>query len=138
MLNFGYWDDNTQCPLHAQRNLCRIVADFSSLHSAKALIDVGSGFSAPAIQWKSTFHSLDITCVNLNLYQLKTADCAIKSSKYGVEKYEIELVSILLDFKKIFLLNATSTVLPFRNNSVDRVIAFESAQHFKPLIHFIR
>ena len=30
-------------------------------------------------------------------------------------------------------INATSTILPVRNNSVDRVIAFESAQHFKPL-----
>jgi ubiquinone/menaquinone biosynthesis C-methylase UbiE len=35
-------------------------------------------------------------------------------------------------------LNATSTRLPIRNNSVDRVIAFESAQHFKPLIQFIQ
>jgi len=29
-------------------------------------------------------------------------------------------------------------MLPIRNNSVDRVIAFESAQHFKPLIQFIQ
>jgi len=138
MLNFGYWDNNTRCPLHAQHNLSRIVADFSSLQSAKSLVDVGSGFSVPAIQWKSKYHSLDIACVNLNLYQLKTADCAIKSSKYEIENYEIESISILVDFKKISLLNATSTFLPFKDNSVDRVIAFESAQHFKPLIHFIR
>jgi len=38
----------------------------------------------------------------------------------------------------MFHLNATSTALPIKSNSVDRVIAFESAQHFKPLNQFIK
>jgi SAM-dependent methyltransferase len=29
-------------------------------------------------------------------------------------------------------------MLPIRNKSIDRVIAFESAQHFKPLVHFVQ
>ena len=34
-------------------------------------------------------------------------------------------------------INSTSTKLPFSDNSVDRVLALESAQHFKPLSNFI-
>ena len=39
--------------------------------------------------------------------------------------------------KNIQFFNSTSTKLPFMNNSVDRVLALESAQHFKPLENFI-
>jgi cyclopropane fatty-acyl-phospholipid synthase-like methyltransferase len=35
------------------------------------------------------------------------------------------------------LVNATATTLPFSNNCVDRIIALESAQHFKPLSKFL-
>ena len=34
-------------------------------------------------------------------------------------------------------INSTSTKLPFANDSFDRVLALESAQHFKPLSDFI-
>jgi SAM-dependent methyltransferase len=37
----------------------------------------------------------------------------------------------------ISLANATATTLPFANNCVDRIIALESAQHFKPLSKFL-
>jgi ubiquinone/menaquinone biosynthesis C-methylase UbiE len=36
------------------------------------------------------------------------------------------------------LLNSTAAVLPIADHSVDRVIALESAQHFKSLRHFVR
>ena len=39
--------------------------------------------------------------------------------------------------QKIEFLNSSTTKLPFTNNSVDRVLALESAQHFKPLSDFI-
>jgi cyclopropane fatty-acyl-phospholipid synthase-like methyltransferase len=44
----------------------------------------------------------------------------------------------ILQNNNISHVNATSTMLPFKNNSVDRIIAFESAQHFKPLHKFIQ
>ena len=34
-------------------------------------------------------------------------------------------------------INATSTMLPFSKKSMERIIALESAQHFKPFEHFI-
>jgi SAM-dependent methyltransferase len=42
------------------------------------------------------------------------------------------------DTEKLSFVNATSTALPFADNSVDRVIALESAQHFRPLSEFFK
>jgi ubiquinone/menaquinone biosynthesis C-methylase UbiE len=41
------------------------------------------------------------------------------------------------NLKDIFLVNATATVLPFADHSMDRIVALESHQHFKPLDQFI-
>ena len=116
MLNFGLWNQNTTDPIEAQRELCTVVGNLAELDSAKILIDIGSGFSAPAMQWRSRYDSLHITCVNINFHQLKTP-----TIENGVSR-----------------VNSTSTTLPFVNHCADRVIALESAQHFKPLARFIR
>ncbi len=114
MLNFGYWNGNASDPVVAQNDLCSLVGDIAELGSAKRLVDVGSGLSAPAAQWKSAHGSLDISCVNVNLQQLLSAKKA-----------------------DVSLLNATSTSLPFSDKSADRIVALESAQHFRPLEKFI-
>ena len=116
MLNFGLWNQNTKDPIEAQRELCTVVGNLAELDSAKILIDIGSGFSAPAMQWRSRYDSLHITCVNINFHQLKTP-----TIENGVSR-----------------VNSTSTTLPFVNRCADRIIALESAQHFKPLARFIR
>jgi ubiquinone/menaquinone biosynthesis C-methylase UbiE len=114
MLNFGYWCGGTSGPAAAQNDLCSLVGDIAQLDSAKRLLDVGSGFSAPAARWKSIHSSLEISCMNINLQQLQSSNLA-----------------------EIQLLNATSTMLPFSDRSVDRIVALESAQHFRPLEKFI-
>ncbi len=114
MLNFGYWE-GTSDPVVAQDNLCSLVGGIAELGSASKMVDVGSGLSAPAARWKSSFDSLDINCVNINFQQL-----CLARKKAGVS-----------------LLNATSTVLPFSDSSVDRIVALESAQHFRPLDRFV-
>lgn len=113
MLNFGYWKGASE-PLAAQQALCSLVGEVAELGSAKTLIDVGSGLAAPARQWKSAY-GIDINCANINYAQL------------GASRQE-----------GISLVNATSTRLPFANRSADRVIALESAQHFRPLASFVR
>jgi len=55
MLNFGYWDRKTTTFGQAQNALCMLVGKFAQLHSAKNVLDVESGFSAPAIYWKSVY-----------------------------------------------------------------------------------
>ena len=115
MLNFGYWSSTHTDPISAQNNLCLVFAELAELSSAKHVVDVGSGLSAPSKLWRDKFPNLDLYDVNINFDQLCFP---------GIQK-------------NIEFLNATSTKLPFANNSIDRVLALESAQHFKPLSNFI-
>lgn len=119
MLNFGYWNETTKTPLEAQQKLCSMVGELAELNSANTVVDVGSGFSAPAVYWKSQYNLPHIACLNINFKQLKNSP------------------NLTAD-NRISFVNATSTVFPFASHSVDRVIALESAQHFKPLKKFIR
>jgi cyclopropane fatty-acyl-phospholipid synthase-like methyltransferase len=119
-LNFGYWDDSTKNPVEAQTNLCNTVGKMAKLEDAKKILDVGSGFSEPALLWKKNYPDLDIICLNINSNQLKFANMI--SDKAGC---------------KINLLNSTATKIPLVSESCDRVIALESAQHFKPIQEFI-
>jgi len=115
MLNFGYWSSKHVDPISAQDNLCNVFGNLSELSTAKNAIDVGSGLSAPSKLWRDSFPDLNLYDVNINFKQL----CFSKHQK------------------NIEFLNSTSTKLPFSDNSVDRVLALESAQHFKPLSDFI-
>ena len=115
MLNFGYWMENTHEPIAAQENLCSYFGKLAELENAKTVVDVGSGLSAPAIFWRNNYEKLNLFCVNVNYDQLSFS---------GPQRN--------LEF-----LNSTSTKLPFSDNSVDRVLALESSQHFKPLKDFI-
>ena len=149
-LNFGYWNKGINSPREAQRRLCSLVADVSNLHSARTVLDIGSGFSVPAIYWKSLFNSLNIVCVDVNLRQLKFGvsrqddDLKEKKITFPLPKDNTQEFKSLLeqelphleDTEKLSFVNATSTALPFADNSADRIIALESAQHFRPLSEF--
>jgi len=115
MLNFGYWSSQHSNPISAQENLCHVFGNLSELSTAKNAIDVGSGLSAPSKLWRDSYPELKLYDININFKQL----CFSKHQQ------------------NIQFLNSTSTKLPFMNNSVDRVLALESAQHFKPLDDFI-
>ncbi|MFB5624706.1 MAG: class I SAM-dependent methyltransferase [Nitrosopumilus sp.] len=115
MLNFGYWKENTSEPIIAQKNLCDIFGEMAELEKAESALDVGSGLSAPALFWRDQYQKLKLFCININYNQLQFS---------GPQRN--------LEF-----FNSTSTALPFSNNSVDRVLALESSQHFKPFENFI-
>ena len=141
MLNFGYWTQSTTTPLEAQIQLCRVVGEFANLHSAKKVMDIGSGFCAPAMLWKAMYDNLDIVCVDINLKQLIAAlekitlsitTAIAKSDQFYVVNKNVEQTN------SISLVNAAATRLPFANSCVDTLIALESAQHFKPIAGFLR
>ena len=122
MLNFGYWEDDDLSPTMAQNRLCDITGSMAELDSAKSLLDIGSGLSSPAMKWSTLYPNVEISCVNTNYDQLHTAKNLLREKSLHYPIYGI---------------NSTSTMLPFVKNSVDRIIALESAQHFKPFKHFI-
>jgi SAM-dependent methyltransferase len=157
MLNFGYWTEKTTNPLQAQQELCTIVGEFAKLYSASDVLDVGSGFSAPALHWKRTYNSLNIVCVNINLQQLLLSAAAARTYPNVIVNYNRSgvtpsLSSALVENcnttitsvkdnnieESISRINATATILPFADHCIDRIIALESAQHFRPLNKFVR
>ena len=113
MLNFGFWDESTPHPIDAQKRLCTMMGDMAQISSAEMIADVGSGILGPAKIWISQYPSLQISSVNVNFSQLASVE-PDNSSK----------------------LNSTARMLPLSNSSLDRVIALESAQHFKPVGDF--
>jgi len=115
MLNFGYWSEKTTNPILAQNNLCDYFGSLADLENARKVVDVGSGLTAPAIFWKNQYEKINLFCVNINFNQLQVSSPETK----------IEFV------------NSTATKLPFADNSLDRVLALESSQHFKPFEDFI-
>lgn len=118
MLNFGYWNGASD-PVSAQQKLCSAVGDIAELRSTKKLIDIGSGLGAPAKFWASKYGVRDIVCVNINHRQLVTANGKNRS-------------------QEIRCVNATSVTLPFPDGSAERIVALESAQHFRPFAAFVR
>ena len=118
MLNFGYWENGSTTPIAAQQALCSKVGKLGELDSAKNMIDVGSGVAGPARFWSNEYPELDIICVNTNFTQLQNA----VSGK---------------NLERINQHNSTSANFPFASDSIDRVIALESAQHFKDFDNFI-
>ncbi len=125
MLNFGYWNENTVEPHDAQVALCDVVGTMADLKSAHTVLDIGSGFSEPALIWKSKFSHLKLFCVNVNQSQLQFASRLVDSTYRNWQANGISMI------------NSTATKIPLSDSSVDRVIALESAQHFKPLGEFI-
>jgi len=122
MLNFGYWSKEITSPIDAQNRLCDEIGKIAELNSAKTLLDIGSGLSSPAIMWNILYPDIDISCLNINYDQLQLAQKIVNKKTIN---------------RTIHKINSTSTVLPFLTNSVERVIALESAQHFKPFNDFI-
>src|SRR5215217_1699080 len=161
MLNFGYWSQNKKTldmsPLRAQEELSALIGKFGDFQSSHRIIDIGSGFSAPAIQWKLIYDFLDIVCVNINSQQLSTAGKTLvpliaTTAKSHIINADIDNSIISTADAKvrqsvtapiicghiISLVNATATTLPFADGCVDRIVALESAQHFKPLQYFFK
>ncbi|MGB8161370.1 MAG: class I SAM-dependent methyltransferase [Nitrososphaeraceae archaeon] len=132
MLNFGYWLGDPNNPVDAQTNLCTLVGKLADLRTCRTLIDVGSGYGAPALQWSEEYKLRNIICVNINSQQLANG-FKIASSK--LENARVSDAHCLRSH--ITYINSSSLCLPFATGSVDRIIALESAQHFKPFDMFV-
>lgn len=132
MLNFGYWQGDVNSPVKAQSNLCTLVGNLADLHSSRTLIDVGSGYGAPALEWSREYRLGNIVCVNINSHQLAN------EFKLTLNKIEnAQAFHTRCQRAGITYINSTSLCLPFATGTVDRIIALESAQHFKPFDSFI-
>ena len=122
MLNFGYWHKDDISPIDAQNRLCNKIGQLTELDSARTLLDVGSGLSSPSIRWTKLHPNISILCLNINYNQLQLAK---KTLNKNIPNSMIQVI------------NSTATKFPLSSNSMERITALESAQHFKPFSNFI-
>lgn len=111
-LNFGLWVDSCAEPLLAQENMARHFGKVAELQDAQTAADVGCGRAGPARVWQGAYPNVRMVCIDINRRGLRDAGflpCAA---------------------------NAISTSLPLASGSMDRVLALESAQHFRPMAGF--
>jgi cyclopropane fatty-acyl-phospholipid synthase-like methyltransferase len=136
LLNFGYWTKDITTPLQAQIQLTKLFGIYGSFDKAQTILDVGSGFSIPALYWIHNYSDVKIYCLNISLKQLRSANSEIGRYQYHKDVEGNPYLAADIG-NRIFHINSTSISMPFRNESVDRIAAFESAQHFKPIVKFI-
>lgn len=130
MLNFGYWVKYGNDPVNAQHELSAIFGKFAKFDTVEMIADVGSGFSAPAVQWRSEYPHLTILCVDINYMELSTA------RKMVIFPPPPSNSSPTFS-DRISLINASSAMLPFGKAKLDMIVAFESAQHFQSIDNFL-
>lgn len=148
MINVGYWTQETASIRQAQEALCTLTGKLAELDTAKYVLDIGSGLSGPAEQWNLEYKFItSLICIDVN-YQALKMSCAI----YGKYDYDNEVLvepSVKSEVTNkqyitkhndamLSRVNATATCLPFGDSSTDRIIALESAQHFKSFSEFVR
>ena len=128
MLNFGYWLKNSNDPVNAQHELSAIFGKFAKFDTVEMIADVGSGFSAPAVQWRSAYPHLKILCIDINYTELNTARKMVIFPPPNSSHTSSDCIS---------LINASSAMLPFGEGKLDMIVAFESAQHFQSIAKFL-
>jgi cyclopropane fatty-acyl-phospholipid synthase-like methyltransferase len=148
MINFGFWTQETTSIRQAQEALCKLTGDLAELKTAKNVIDIGSGLSGPAEQWNLEYRFTNsLICIDVNYQALKMSRAIY--GKYGYDnevlvepsvKTEVTNKQYITKHNGVMLsrVNATATCLPIGDSSTDRIIALESAQHFKSFLEFIR
>jgi len=148
MINFGFWTHETKSIKQAQLALCTLTGKLSELDSAKKIIDIGSGFLGPAELWNLEYKFIDnLICIDINYQALKMS--RVTNSRYTYSKKLLMKPSVETNVTNskytpnhsgatMSIVNATATCLPFADSFADRIIALESAQHFKSFLQFIQ
>ncbi|NOJ30728.1 MAG: methyltransferase type 11 [Candidatus Nitrosocosmicus sp.] len=137
LLNFGYWDKGVSNPFDAQIKLTKLLGELGRFSNAKNILDLGSGYSVPALTWLHSYPTAKIYCINLSLNQIIEGK-AISDQNQFLENASSKLESIESIKDRLFHINSTSTFLAHKNGTMDRIVALESAQHFSPFVEFVR
>jgi erythromycin 3''-O-methyltransferase len=114
-INLGYWRNAAGID-EASTHLVHLVGDTAALTSEDRVLDAGFGFGDQAIYWTRTFRPRHIDGVNVSARQVKR----------GRELVEEAGLS-----DKITFWLADAAQAPFPDGSFDKIIALESAFHFR-------
>ncbi len=121
-LNLGYWRQAGSID-DASRALAMLVAETGGMTSSDTVLDCGYGFADQDILWANRFQPERIIGINVTASQVERAQRRV--SEAGQEQ-------------RIDLRQGSATDLPIESESVDLVIALESAFHFDTREDFFR
>jgi cyclopropane fatty-acyl-phospholipid synthase-like methyltransferase len=116
-MNLGYWDDTGTDLEEAASAMADLLADAADLKPGVTVLDAGFGFGDQDFRWVRQRDVGTVYGFNITPHQVAAAQ----------ERARAEGLSDRLDFR---LGSALETGLP--DESVDRVVALESAFHFYP------
>lgn len=121
-LNLGYWQEAEDID-QASDALAALLADSVALGPGDVALDVGFGFADQDLFWAQRYRPERIIGLNVTPSQVSLA-------RQRVEELELG--------EQIDLREGSATQMPLEDNSVDCVLALESAFHFRSRERFFR
>jgi cyclopropane fatty-acyl-phospholipid synthase-like methyltransferase len=121
-LNLGYWKEARSLD-EAARHLAALLARKTGFQHGDRVLDVGFGFADQDIQWANAYAGLGIDGLNVSPLQVRAA-------RQRVEKAGLA--------GRIGLGVGDALAIPFPADTFDRVVALESAFHFRSRRQFFQ
>lgn len=121
-LNLGYWEAADDLDA-ASDALARLVADTAGMGPGDTVLDVGYGFGDQDLLWARSHAPARIIGLNVTASQVAEAQRRVRQA--GLEA-------------RLDLRQGSATEMPLPDASVDKVVALESAFHFRPREAFFR
>ncbi|MBN1655914.1 MAG: class I SAM-dependent methyltransferase [Deltaproteobacteria bacterium] len=121
-LNLGYWKEARTYP-DACSAMARLVADTAELCENDTVLDVGFGFGEQDLFWVENYRVKRIIGFNITSSHVERA-------RQRVERRGLS--------ESIDLRVGSATEIALENESVDKVVALESAFHFDTRVRFFR
>ena len=121
-LNLGYWE-HADTINEASRALAMLVADRGGMTSDDTVLDCGFGFGDQDILWAKTHQPARIIGLNITASQVERARQRVAEA--GLEH-------------RVDLHEGSATRMPVTDQSIDLVVALESAFHFRTRENFFR
>jgi erythromycin 3''-O-methyltransferase len=122
-INMGYWRSPEDTLDDAGRALAELLADAAGLQPGDQVLDAGFGYGDQDFLWLRR-HSLgNIIGLNVTPAHVRAAQAKARAQRLGER----------LDFR-----TGSATAMDLPAESIDRVVALESAFHFLPREEFFR
>ena len=121
-INFGYWRDASSAD-KASEALAMLVAETAQIGIGDTILDCGYGFGDQDIFWARKLKPKQI--IGLNITQSQVTVARRRVDEAGL--------SDCIDLRY-----GSATEMPIASDSVDRVVALESAFHFRTRERFFR
>ncbi|QSQ19085.1 methyltransferase domain-containing protein [Pyxidicoccus parkwayensis] len=123
-INLGYWKDSRVHSLdEASRSLADLLGRAARLSPHTQVLDAGFGFGDQDLYWMERFAPASITGINVTPHQVEEA-------RRRVRERALE--------GRIHLREGAAEAMPFPDAQFDRVVALESAFHFRSRERFFQ